>query len=268
MLEVYTNRKNSEIHVRSFFSQTGLPCLISIWGHVPNFIVTCYVIVSLLVTLGCLLFTEVKWGGRGLVLGERGGWRERQTALVGMEHMREKEKEKFIINCFYQGLTTDPSDGSALTGKFFAQSSFICDCHPVTRDCYTECKDFEHLCSLWQWSLIAIVAPSCCVFSSHVHAHKGGRFSNRCEHLWTMRWLHCHCMQIICRSTHGCLYCYASSHSLSASLCWNAANTVGSLRIISNYVPSLRHFNNTRLMSVLHCHLHLDKKPLLFHNLY
>lgn len=70
------------------------------------------------------------------------------TDLEGMEHMREKEKEKFIINCFYQGLTADPSDGSALTGKFFALFPFICDCHPVTRDYYTDCKDFEHLYSL------------------------------------------------------------------------------------------------------------------------
>lgn len=171
-------------------------------------------------------------------LGERGGWRERQLLWKEWNIWEKKKKKSLSSIVFYQGLTADPSDESALTGKFFALFPFICDCHPVTRDYYTDCKDFEHLCSLWQWSLIAIVIASCCDFSSPVHAHKGGRFSNRYEHLWTMRWLHCQCMLIICHSTHGCLYCYASSHSLSASLCLNAANTVGSLRKISNYVPS------------------------------
>ena len=135
----------------------------------------------------------------------------------------------------------------------------MCDCHPVTGDCYTDCKDFEHLCTLWQWSLITIVTVSWCELSSHVHAHKGRRFSNRYEYLWTMRWLHFHFMLIICHFTHGCLYCYASSHSLSALLGLNAANTVGVLRILSNYVLFTMYLNNTRLMFVLHCYLHLDK---------
>ena len=82
----------------------------------------------------CLWGSEEE-GGRGNCSGRNG-------------KIRGKNKKKSLLSIVYQGLTTDTSDGLALAGKFFAQSSFMCDCHPITGDCYTDCKDFEHLCTL------------------------------------------------------------------------------------------------------------------------
>lgn len=77
-----TNRKISEIHVSFFFSD---------W--VALSIVTCYVSVTLLVTLGCLLFTEVKWGGAGLVWGrEEDGGRGNCSGRNGTYERKRKRK--------------------------------------------------------------------------------------------------------------------------------------------------------------------------------